>query len=404
MRTIRILATLGFLGALFALAAPVHADNCDLTINPLDCQNTAWAVGSVATLAAAAAGIALAGGFLGGPVDAAGGDGPHPQEPGGGSSPVVPVPPVTTQATAPGCTCTCTVSIDGPTDLGVCECEKGVTYSISGGGSSYATLHAQNAQGSELFSRKYHAVLQVHCAGGTDQRENATFAWSVTPTGTGFTVGLNVVVPCTCADGTATSCSCTAPPLQVATHPAKSIVSVILLDTRLIEIGHVAIQVTCGEQSTIYSYYPADRADFLHAFKGQPGSVEVQDASGTNDQIGVDYSRYYPDHDKLVYIIDGVGCQAAQRLRAYWESLRVTRGTYVLASSNCATRAFASLVAAGIPVDQSHSGPVQNPGEPTTPTEMDAVMDYVTQGSLTDPQGNQLTVNPMTTVPAVVPR
>ena len=42
------------------LPALALADNCDIQLNPQDCQNTAWAVGSVATAAAAAAAAAAA--------------------------------------------------------------------------------------------------------------------------------------------------------------------------------------------------------------------------------------------------------------------------------------------------------------------------------------------------------
>jgi hypothetical protein len=48
------------------LSLPVLADNCDLTNNPGDCGNTAWTIGSIATLTAAATGTAIAGGFLNG--------------------------------------------------------------------------------------------------------------------------------------------------------------------------------------------------------------------------------------------------------------------------------------------------------------------------------------------------
>lgn len=58
---------------LLLLAPPAAADNCDLRINPEDCQNTAWTVGSVAAVAAAAtaaavaAGAGIAGGAAAGP-------------------------------------------------------------------------------------------------------------------------------------------------------------------------------------------------------------------------------------------------------------------------------------------------------------------------------------------------
>jgi hypothetical protein len=42
-------------GILLLLATGANADNCDLRINPEDCQNTAWTVGTAGAIAAAAA-------------------------------------------------------------------------------------------------------------------------------------------------------------------------------------------------------------------------------------------------------------------------------------------------------------------------------------------------------------
>lgn len=87
------LMALGLLAG--ALAGPTaSADNCDLRINPDDCQNTAWTVGTAATLAATAAvtaaaaggiltgngGLAGGGGEIGGPGGAAAGPG-EPTQP-----------------------------------------------------------------------------------------------------------------------------------------------------------------------------------------------------------------------------------------------------------------------------------------------------------------------------------
>jgi hypothetical protein len=37
--------------ALLVLTPPATADNCDIFINPEDCQNTGWTIGVIATLA-----------------------------------------------------------------------------------------------------------------------------------------------------------------------------------------------------------------------------------------------------------------------------------------------------------------------------------------------------------------
>ncbi|HEX9694864.1 MAG TPA: hypothetical protein VGB64_00960 [Actinomycetota bacterium] len=64
-------------GFLLLLAGAALADNCDLRINPGDCQNTAWTVGTIATVAAAGAGAAAAAGALNGKPD----EEPPPEKP-----------------------------------------------------------------------------------------------------------------------------------------------------------------------------------------------------------------------------------------------------------------------------------------------------------------------------------
>lgn len=51
---------------LVVFADPALADNCDLRINPEDCQNTAWTIGAVAAIAAAITAILVALSGLGG--------------------------------------------------------------------------------------------------------------------------------------------------------------------------------------------------------------------------------------------------------------------------------------------------------------------------------------------------
>lgn len=90
MRRVAAIAELtvvvGFWLVLFA--TPANADNCDVRINPGDCQNTAWTVGSVAAVAAAAtaATVAVAGatGAVGTEGEAEGeGEEAPPEEPAG---------------------------------------------------------------------------------------------------------------------------------------------------------------------------------------------------------------------------------------------------------------------------------------------------------------------------------
>lgn len=58
------------------LSEPALADNCDLRINPEDCQNTAWTIGSVAAIAAAITAILVALSGLGTAAGGAPGAGP----------------------------------------------------------------------------------------------------------------------------------------------------------------------------------------------------------------------------------------------------------------------------------------------------------------------------------------
>jgi hypothetical protein len=79
----RVTAVLGLSGGLLIAEGPAaHADNCDIRINPLDCQNTAWVVGSVAAIAACGAVVAasVVGGRPNGPR--LGGDTPAGGPPG----------------------------------------------------------------------------------------------------------------------------------------------------------------------------------------------------------------------------------------------------------------------------------------------------------------------------------
>jgi hypothetical protein len=65
----RVVAVLLLAGGLMIASSPAaRADNCDIRINPLDCQNTAWVIGSVAAVAACGAVIAasVSGGQRGG--------------------------------------------------------------------------------------------------------------------------------------------------------------------------------------------------------------------------------------------------------------------------------------------------------------------------------------------------
>ncbi len=61
MIRVRLLVVLGlsFVASL-VLARPAAADNCDIFINPRDCQNTAWTIGVIATLAGGVAVAAVA--------------------------------------------------------------------------------------------------------------------------------------------------------------------------------------------------------------------------------------------------------------------------------------------------------------------------------------------------------
>jgi len=56
LRLILTVVGLAFVASL-VLAQPAAADNCDIFINPEDCQNTGWTIGVIATLAG---GVAVA--------------------------------------------------------------------------------------------------------------------------------------------------------------------------------------------------------------------------------------------------------------------------------------------------------------------------------------------------------
>ncbi|HEY2765991.1 MAG TPA: hypothetical protein VGJ13_18570 [Pseudonocardiaceae bacterium] len=93
---IRIRLTLAVVGlsllTSLVLAPPAAADNCDIFINPEDCQNTGWTIGVIATLAGGVA-VATAATAAGGRSGGSSGD-VEPREP-------VPPPPAGSLITGP---------------------------------------------------------------------------------------------------------------------------------------------------------------------------------------------------------------------------------------------------------------------------------------------------------------
>src|SRR5205814_6393005 len=142
--------------------------------------------------------------------------------------------------------------------------------------------------------------------------------------------------------------TCVAAPITVKLLPAPCIVEVVTLDLGITElIGHVGIRLICGAEDELWGYFPKDRASLTAPFKGTPGSVDHRSSSFEGrDTIGPDYSDYYCKNGKKVWALN-LTCDQCQKIRQYWEDLTRDPGTYILASSNCATHAIDSLEAAG---------------------------------------------------------
>ena len=252
---------------------------------------------------------------------------------------VAPPPP----RTPPPCDCGCGVTIAGPQELGVCACQK-VTYSLGNQGGSSATLTATLDDGRPLFSRSYRAAVTFACNGGTPSAE-PVFEWSFTASDTMLVLGVSATFGYTCPETPEPlSATCVLEDFRVQIHPAPCIVSVVTIDAPLLEVGHAALQVTCGEFSVIYGYEAANKSDYARMLTiGTPGKVATFSSAGTLDQIGVDYSGYEASYDKRVWVME-VDCDKCDCLRKYWENLQAHPGKYHLLGRNCSTMVQDSIV------------------------------------------------------------
>jgi len=243
------------------------------------------------------------------------------------------------------CECGCGVLIEGPGDLAVCECEQ-VTFSLRTTGSTIAYLDAKKQDGRLLFSRQYRAKVTPTCTGGATPGE-PTCEWSMWSDATTVSLSVAAHVAYTCPDGGQGSCTCVVEEFHVALRKAPCLISIITLDVPWNEISHAAIQVTCGEFSVIYGYYSSNTSDLVGSFKGIKGTVKTVRADGPRDEIGEDYSGYYPTYDKRIWLLE-VSCDKCDCIRTYWENLANNPGTYTLLTNNCTTQAWKSLESCGI--------------------------------------------------------
>ena len=308
--------------------------------------------------------LAIAGGWMvlrGGPAKAAAGGGPAvvqvtdlkpppdqpPVTPPAEQPGLAPPPPPTTSRPDP-CTCSCTAKIEGPFALNVCPCDK-LTFRITGAGSTTGTLQAVREDGSIAFSKQLRCRVTMTCQGA--EAGEVAADWSLTRAGDTLTITATGRGQYRCEGSSeARTCTCVAPPFQIRLLPGSGcIVEVVTLVLGWDElIGHVAVRLTCGETDELWGYFPKDRSSLLAPFKGTPGSVDHRSAStGQVDQIGKEYSGYYCKNGKRVWAIQ-LTCDQCEKLRKFWENLEKNPGEYVLASSNCATRALDSLHAAGV--------------------------------------------------------
>lgn len=262
------------------------------------------------------------------------------------------VPPVTPPKVPPTverqpCGCSCSVTITGPLDLKVCSCDD-LTFDFEGGGGTRGILRATRKDGSIAFKRAYVANITPQCGGAAEWTDKSA-QWTISRAGDTLAIGCTGTLTYNCPDG-AHACSCTAEPRKIKLLEAPCVIEVITLDLHFAElIGHVAIKLSCGETTELWGYFPKDRASLTAPFQGTPGSVDHRSSSELLDTIGKDYSGYYCTNGKKTWAIAAT-CAQCEKIRRYWEALAANPGTYVLASSNCATHAIDSLRAAGVNV------------------------------------------------------
>ena len=253
------------------------------------------------------------------------------------------------------CGCSCQSSISGPLSVNICPCHQ-VTYHMAGSGQQ-GRLQAIRADGETAWSKSYRCNIVTECIRADEVERNV--AWAVTQNGDVLTITATATVSYKCVGDTSDSTTtCVAPPFKVKLLPGSGCtVEVVTLTLGWTElIGHVGIRIVCGEEDDLWGYFPKDRASLTAPFKGTPGSVDHRSSGDDRlDTIGKEYANYYCSNAKKVWAIQ-LTCAQCEALRRYWEQLTAAPGTYILASSNCATHAIDSLRAAGVPLNLPSAG------------------------------------------------
>jgi len=294
------------------------------------------------------------------------------------------------------CACACAVLIDGPADLGLCQCED--LHFVLDPSGPYAILRAWRADGALEFERLYHATLTPTCTAAQPGRTRYT--WTMAPVASGGVVlGVTAHMDYICTgkgEGRTTGrrTECTAPPFTVGVHRAPCIISVISVQVPFYDFGHIAIQITCGEFCNIYGFYATDQ-HVSTTLVGTPGEVHIFSSSGTFDGIGTDYANFYPAYAKKIWTID-VSCEICSRVRRYWERVTANPGTYSLLSRTCATVAMKCLEDCGLVV---WSDAEDYEDTEILPSSVETVMDGIAGQDIRSADGSTSHVSGATTVP-----
>jgi len=128
-------------------------------------------------------------------------------------------------------------------------------------------------------------------------------------------------------------------------------ISILTIDAG--EIGHVGICLTRGTYSAVFSYYPAPGSSPWDMIQGVPGRVDIHRGEGDRTSAAQDWG--FNHSKRSVELV--VNFAQWEMVRLWWEAMAANPGRYILAGSNCASRAMDSLSAAGIFVFPAWSTP-----------------------------------------------
>jgi hypothetical protein len=233
------------------------------------------------------------------------------------------------------------VQILGPPSIEICACDD-IEFVLRNETSQSAIVEAQKKHGPTRFTRAYRAQVDLQCAGGGHAAASPQVQWALSETDYGFSLSASALATYQCPAGPVATCTCATPPYPIVVTKARCLITVV---TALAEGGggHSAIRLECGEPIHLDGFYP----DAVIP----NGVVRVLEATSTDDQIGPHYEGYFPTLWKSFWVIE-TDCDHYAAVEKYWDDLAQAPGGYQDDGWNASTRAYNSLVEAGLRFDE----------------------------------------------------